>query len=126
KKDLEEAGDADRYRIFGELLFASLHQIKTGARDAQLVNFYDEEQATVTIPLDPLLTPSDNAQRYFKKYNKYKNSLAVIDEQLIKTREEINYIENLLQQLSHASLSDIDEIREELIQQGYLRDRNRK
>jgi predicted ribosome quality control (RQC) complex YloA/Tae2 family protein len=125
-KDLEEAGDADRYRIFGELLFASLHQIQKGDREAQLVNFYDEEQATVTIPLDPLLTPSDNAQRYFKKYNKYKNSLAVIDEQLIKTREEINYIENLLQQLSHASLSDIDEIREELIQQGYLRDRNRK
>ena len=60
----------------------------------------------------------------FQKYNKYKNSLAVIDEQLIKTREEINYIENLL--LSHASLSDIDEIRDELIQQGYLRDRNRK
>lgn len=125
-KDLEEAGDADRYRIFGELLFASLHQIQKGDREAQLVNFYDEEQATVTIPLDPLLTPSDNAQRYFKKYNKYKNSLAVIGEQLIKTREEINYIENLLQQLSHASLSDIDEIREELIQQGYLRDRNRK
>ncbi|WP_127591876.1 Rqc2 family fibronectin-binding protein [Paenibacillus lautus] len=125
-KDLEEAGDADRYRIFGELLFASLHQIQKGDREAKLVNFYDEEQATVTIPLDPLLTPSDNAQRYFKKYNKYKNSLAVIDEQLIKTREEINYIENLLQQLSHASLSDIDEIRDELIQQGYLRDRNRK
>lgn len=125
-KDLEEAGDADRYRIFGELLFASLHQIQKGDREVQLVNFYDEEQATVTIPLDPLLTPSDNAQRYFKKYNKYKNSLAVIDEQLIKTREEINYIENLLQQLSHASLSDIDEIRDELIQQGYLRDRSRK
>lgn len=125
-KDLEEAGDADRYRIFGELLFASLYQIQKGDREAKLVNFYDEEQATVTIPLDPLLTPSDNAQRYFKKYNKYKNSLAVIDEQLIKTREEINYIENLLQQLSHASLNDIDEIRDELIQQGYLRDRNRK
>lgn len=124
--DLEEAGDADRYRIYGELLFASLHQIQKGDREAKLINFYDEDQASVTIPLDPLLTPSDNAQRYFKKYNKYKNSLAVIDEQLIKTREEIHYLENLLQQLSHASLNDIDEIRDELIQQGYLRDRNRK
>ncbi|MGG3282651.1 Rqc2 family fibronectin-binding protein [Paenibacillus solani] len=125
-KDLEEAGDADRYRIFGELLFASLHQIQKGDREAKLINFYDEDQASITIPLDPLLTPSDNAQRYFKKYNKYKNSLAVIDEQLIKTYEEISYIENLLQQLSHASLNDIDEIRDELIQQGYLRDRSRK
>jgi len=126
KKDLEEAGDADRYRIFGELLFASLHQIQKGDREAKLINFYDEDQASITVPLDPLLTPSDNAQRYFKKYNKYKNSLAVIDEQLIKTHEEISYIENLLQQLSHASLNDIDEIRDELIQQGYLRDRSRK
>lgn len=125
-KDLEEAGDADRYRISGELLFASLHMIQKGDKQAELVNFYDENQQTITIPLDPLLSPSDNAQRYFKKYNKYKNSLAVIDEQLIKTHEEINYIENLLQQLSHASMNDIDEIREELVQQGYLRDRSRK
>ncbi|EHB65328.1 MULTISPECIES: Rqc2 family fibronectin-binding protein [Paenibacillus] len=125
-EDLEEAGDADRYRIFGELLFASLHQIQKGDREVRLVNYYDEEQSLVTIPLDPLLTPSDNAQRYFKKYNKYKNSLAVINEQLIKTREEIGYLDNLLQQLDHATLNDIDEIREELIQQGYLRDRSRK
>lgn len=125
-EDLQEAGDADRYRISGELLFASLHMIQKGDKQVELVNFYDEDQQMITIPLDPLLSPSDNAQRYFKKYNKYKNSLAVIDEQLIKTREEISYIENLLQQLSHASLNDIDEIREELVQQGYLRDRSRK
>ncbi|WP_422660482.1 Rqc2 family fibronectin-binding protein [Paenibacillus sp. EC2-1] len=125
-KDLEEAGDADRYRISGELLFASLHMIQKGDKQVELVNFYDEDQKTIIIPLDPLLSPSDNAQRYFKKYNKYKNSLAVIDEQLIKTHEEISYIENLLQQLSHASMNDIDEIRDELVQQGYLRDRGRK
>lgn len=125
-EDLAEADDADRYRIFGELLFASLHAIAKGDREARLVNFYDENQAEVTIPLDPLLSPSDNAQRYFKKYNKYKNSLAVIEEQLGKTREEIRYIDNLLQQLAHASLNDIDEIRDELIQQGYLRDRSKK
>ncbi|WP_054958370.1 Rqc2 family fibronectin-binding protein [Paenibacillus dakarensis] len=124
-KDLEEAGDADKYRISGELLFASLHMINKGDKEVELVNFYDEDQQVITIPLDPLLSPSDNAQRYFKKYNKYKNSLAVINEQLIKTREEINYIENLLQQLSHASMNDIDEIRDELVQQGYLRDRDR-
>ncbi|CAM2821499.1 NFACT RNA binding domain-containing protein [Paenibacillus sediminis] len=124
--DLKEAEDAEQYRIYGELLFASIHQIQKGDKEAKLVNFYDEEQRTVTIPLDPLLTPSDNAQRYFKKYNKYKNSLAVIHEQLDKTHEEINYLQGLLQQLSHASVSDIEEIREELVQQGYLRDRNKK
>jgi predicted ribosome quality control (RQC) complex YloA/Tae2 family protein len=125
-QDLAEAEDADQFRIYGELLFASLHEVKKGDKEVNLANFYDEEQRQLTIPLDPLLGPSDNAQRYFKKYNKYKNSLAVIDEQLEKTHEEIRYMDNLLQQLAHASMNDIEEIREELVQQGYLRDRVKK
>lgn len=126
QKDLDEAQDADRYRIWGELLFASLHAVSKGDTEASLVNYYDENQAEMIIPLDPLLSPSDNAQRYFKKYNKYKNSLIVINEQLLKTHEEIMYMESLLQQLAHASLNDIEEIREELVSQGYLRDRSKK
>ncbi|MGG4219650.1 NFACT RNA binding domain-containing protein [Paenibacillus jamilae] len=125
-QDLAEAEDADQFRIYGELLFASLHEVKKGDKEVTLTNFYDEEQGAITIPLDPLLNPSDNAQRYFKKYNKYKNSLAVIDGQLEKTHEEIRYMDNLLQQLAHASINDIEEIREELVQQGYLRDRAKK
>ncbi|WP_431088021.1 Rqc2 family fibronectin-binding protein [Paenibacillus sp. 8b26] len=125
-QDLAEAEDADQFRIYGELLFASLHEVKKGDKEVTLTNFYDEEQRPMTIPMDPLLGPSDNAQRYFKKYNKYKNSLAVIDEQLEKTHEEIRYMDNLLQQLAHASMNDIEEIREELVQQGYLRDRAKK
>ncbi|MDQ0193154.1 Rqc2 family fibronectin-binding protein [Paenibacillus wynnii] len=126
QEDLDEAQEADRYRIWGELLFSSLHTVSKGDKSATLVNYYDENQSDIVIPLDPLLNPSDNAQRYFKKYNKYKNSLLVIDEQLIKTHEEIAYMESLLQQLAHASLNDIEEIREELVGQGYLRDRNKK
>ncbi|WP_223066462.1 Rqc2 family fibronectin-binding protein [Paenibacillus caui] len=126
KKDQEEAEDAEKYKIWGELLLPSLHEISKGDSEAKLVNYYDEEQRQVTIPLDPLLTPSENAQRYFKKYNKFKNSLAVIEEQLAKTHQEIAYIESLLQQLSFASMNDIEEIRDELTQQGYLRDRSRK
>lgn len=118
KKDLEEADDADQYRIWGELLFASLHAVSKGDKEARLVNYYDEDQGEITIPLDPLLTPSDNAQRYFKKYNKYKNSLLVIEQQQAKTHEEITYMETLLQQLAHASLNDIEEIRDELVSQG--------
>ncbi|ASA21038.1 Rqc2 family fibronectin-binding protein [Paenibacillus donghaensis] len=126
KKDLDEAQDAERYRIWGELLFASLHAVSKGDKSASLVNYYDENQAEIVIPLDPLLSPSDNAQRYFKRYNKYKNSLRVIDEQLTRTHEEIAYMESLLQQLAHASLHDIEEIRDELVTQGYLRDRSKK
>lgn len=126
RDDLEEAADAEDYRIKGELLFASLHLLSKGDKEVKLVNYYDENQAEITIPLDPLLSPSDNAQRYFKRYNKYKNSLAVIEEQLEKTQEEILYIENLLQQLDHASLNDIEEIRDELVAGGYLRERGKK
>lgn len=126
EKDLNEAEDAERYRIWGELLLPSLHAIQKGDRSVELVNYYDEEQKTATIPLDPLLTPSENAQRYFKKYNKFKNSLTVIDEQMELARGEIAYLEGLLQQLGDATLNDIDEIREELTQQGYLRDRGKK
>ncbi|MGG6310066.1 Rqc2 family fibronectin-binding protein [Paenibacillus macerans] len=126
EKDLNEAEDAERYRIWGELLLPSLHAIRKGDLSAELVNYYDKEQRSETIPLDPLLTPSENAQRYFKRYNKFKNSLAVIDEQKELAKGEIVYLEGLLQQLNDATLSDIDEIREELTQQGYLRDRGKK
>lgn len=126
QKDLNEAEDADQFRIWGELLFASLHTVNKGDKQAKLVNYYDENQAEITVPLDPLLSPTDNAQRYFKKYNKYKNSLRVIGEQVQKTHEEIAYMELLLQQLAHASLNDIEEIRDELVGQGYLRDRSKK
>ncbi|MNJ33228.1 Rqc2 family fibronectin-binding protein [Paenibacillus bouchesdurhonensis] len=126
QEDLVEAEDAERYRISGELLLASLHQIEKGDTKAELINYYDEEQKSMTVSLDPLLTPSENAQRYFKRYNKFKNSLTIIDEQMDIARKEITYLEGLLQQLAHATLSDIDEIREELIQQGYLRERSGK
>lgn len=126
EEDLAQADDAERYRISGELLLSSLHMITKGDREVKLVNYYDEEQNTLTIPLDHLLTPSENAQRYFKKYNKFKNSLVAIEEQMNKTREEITYLEGLLQQLTYATINDIEEIREELVQQEYLRERGKK
>ncbi|WP_040948588.1 Rqc2 family fibronectin-binding protein [Gorillibacterium massiliense] len=126
EETLEAAKDGDRYRILGELLTASLHQIKKGDKQVEVVNYYDENQNTVIIELDPQLSPSENSQRYFKKYNKMKNSLTAVNGQLDATHEEILYLEALLQQLSAASLSDIEEIREELAEQGYLRIRRKK
>jgi predicted ribosome quality control (RQC) complex YloA/Tae2 family protein len=123
---LEEGRDADRFRILGELLNAHLHQFGKGDAEVQVVNYYDEEQRPVRIPLDPLLTPSENAQRYFKKYTKMRNSVAVVTQQMNETHDEIRYLETLLQQLAAASLADIEEIRDELVEQGYLKDRGRK
>ncbi|KRE87948.1 hypothetical protein ASG89_34910 [Paenibacillus sp. Soil766] len=123
---IEDSKDADKYRILGELLTASLHTIKKGDKEVQAINYYDEDQAMITITLDPLLGPAENAQRYFKKYSKLKNSTAIVEEQIVQTHQEITYLTTLLQQLSVASLPDIEEIRDELMEQGYVRDRNKK
>ncbi len=123
---LEEARDADKHRKLGELVTAYLHQIQRGDDALEAVDYYDEEQKTIRIVLDPQLTPSENAQRYFRRYTKAKNSLAVVSEQIEAAHEEIRYFEALLQQLDSASLPDIEEIREELVEQGYMRARGRR
>jgi predicted ribosome quality control (RQC) complex YloA/Tae2 family protein len=123
---LEEAKDADKWRVLGELLTSSMHLFKKGDSSIEAINYYDEGQQTVSVALDPLLTPSQNAQRYYKKYAKSKNSLIVVEEQLSNTHTEIAYLESLLQQIADASLADIVEIREELVEQGYIRDRSKK
>lgn len=123
---LEEAKNADRFRIQGELLTAHLHLVRKGDKSVQVVNYYDEDQAEVTIPLDPLLAPAENAQRLYRRYTKMKNSLTVVSEQMEGARQEITYLDSLLQQLDNAAMQDIAEIREELVDQGYLRDRNKK
>ncbi|SDM95051.1 Predicted component of the ribosome quality control (RQC) complex, YloA/Tae2 family, contains fibronectin-binding (FbpA) and DUF814 domains [Paenibacillus sp. yr247] len=126
QETVDDSKDADKFRIFGELLTASLHKFKRGDQEVETVNYYDEHQAMIKIKLDPLLGPSENAQRYFKKYTKMKNSTAIVEEQIEQTHQEITYLNSLLQQLSVASLTDIEEIRDELMEQGYVRDRNKK
>lgn len=126
EETLDEAHDANRFRIMGEILFASLHMIAKGDKEVTLLNYYDEDGASITIPLNPFLPPSDNAQFYFKRYNKAKNSIAVVQAQMLATKEENRYFETLRQQLENATVQDAEEIREELVSQGYLRDRRRK
>jgi predicted ribosome quality control (RQC) complex YloA/Tae2 family protein len=126
QETLKDAKEADQTRILGELLTASMHAISKGDKELETVNYYDDNQALIRIALDPLLTPSENAQRYFKKYTKMKNSLAIVEEQMEQTRQEIVYLGGLLQQLGTASLQDIQEIRDELAEQGYLKDRSKK
>jgi len=123
QETIDEAKDADRFRVYGELLNAYMHTFEKGAASVEVVDYYDEAQRTVSIGLDPLLTPSENAQRYFRKYQKMKNSLGVVEEQMSQARDEIRYMEILLQQLEGASLADIEEIRTELVEGGYLRRR---
>ncbi|WP_410983876.1 NFACT family protein [Bacillus cereus] len=126
QKTLQDAGKADKYQLFGELLTANMYALKKGDKEIEVVNYYDENSGTVKITLDPLKTPSENAQRYFQKYQKAKNSVAIVEEQIEKTNEEILYFDSLLQQMEAASSKDIEEIREELAEEGYMRNRKSK
>ncbi|MGG2095831.1 NFACT RNA binding domain-containing protein [Bacillus sp. S13(2024)] len=126
QKTLEDASKADKYQLFGELLTANMYAVKKGDKEVEVINYYDENNGTVKITLDPLRTPSENAQRYFQKYQKAKNSVAIVEEQIEKTNEEIRYFDSLLQQMEAASSKDIEEIREELAEEGYMRNRNAK
>lgn len=123
---ITEAEKANEYQLFGELLTANLFAVKKGMKEIEVINYYDENGASLTIPLDPQKSPSDNAQKYFSKYQKAKNALEIVQGQIQLARDEVTYFESLLQQVEAASTRDIEEIREELVEGGYIRDRRKK
>ena len=126
EQTLMDAKNAEKYRLYGELLTANLYAIQRGDKETEVINYYDADNNTITIPLDPQKTPAENAQRYFQKYQKAKSSVAIIEEQIAHAKEEIDYFERLMQQMESASPKDVEEIREELIEEGYLRARHAK
>ena len=95
-------------------------------REIEVVNYYDEKGSMVVIPLNPLKTPSENAQIFFSKYQKAKNSLDIVQVQIKKAKNEVYYFEGLLQQIETASPKDIAEIRQELIEEGYYKEQTKK
>ncbi len=118
---LKKAKKADEYQLAGELLTAHMHLVKQGMEKVNVVNYYDPEGAECTIDLDPGKSPSENAQSYFNQYRKAKNAIDVVQKQMKQAEEEIDYFERLLQQISSASTDDIAEIREELMDEGYVK-----
>lgn len=126
RKTLKDAEKADQYQKQGELLTANLYAAKKGMKDIEVIDYYDEEGKSITITLDPLKTPSENAQKYFSKYQKAKNAVEVVLEQIAIAEHEVEYFDRLLQQISTASSKDIEEIREELVEGGYIRERQKR
>ncbi|HLU21959.1 MAG TPA: NFACT RNA binding domain-containing protein [Bacillaceae bacterium] len=126
KATLKDAEKADYYQLLGELLTANMHLIKKGMKEISVVNYYDEAGEQIVIPLEPRKTPAENAQRYFSKYQKAKNAVEIVKEQIEKAEAEIQYFESLMQQVESASTKDIEEIREELAEEGYLRSKQKK
>ena len=117
--DLARAEKADTQRIIADTLMAGLYQLKKGQTSCSLTNIYDGEP--LTIALSPVLSPSENAQAYYKKYNKYKRAQEEVALQLAETRDLLNYLNSIDASLSTAQTKqDVAEIKQELIAAGLL------
>lgn len=120
--ELEQCADRDGLRVAGDLISANMYQLEKGAQSADLANFYEEGTPLVHIKLDPALTPSQNAQKYYKEYRKAKTAEEKLTEQISLAEQELEYLETVLDALARAETErDLSEIRAELQEQGYLR-----
>ncbi len=124
EKTLFESQNSDEYRIKGDLLFANLHLITKGQTSITVDNYYDDTK--LLIELDERYDGKTNAKRYYNKYQKAKNSIKHINEQIELTKEEIQYFDTLITLMENASYHDALEIKEELENLGYLRKRKTK
>ena len=112
----------DEYRVSGELLTANLHLAEKGMKSVSLPNYYDPALKEIEIPLDVKLSPAQNAQRYFKLYQKARNARTLAAEQIEKTSEELAYLEGQMDTLGKCSgESELAELRDELEKFGYVR-----
>lgn len=123
--ELKATENADEYRIKGEVLTTYLYQIKRGMTKITLPNFYDNNKE-ITISLSNQLSPSQNAQKYFKKYQKLKNAVTFVNEQIELTKKEVAYLEEIQIQIELATPADLDDIKTELQQEGYIKKKQQK
>lgn len=120
--DLEKCKNRETLRIYGELIKANLYSIKNGSEFAEVVNYYDSELKTVKIPLNPAISPSANANKYFKDYKKSYTAEQTLTALIEKDRKELEYFDAVLDSINRSStLSDLQEIREELEETGYIK-----
>ena len=121
KADLEKCKDRENLRIYGELLKANLYAIEKGAETARVQNYYDENCSFIDIPLDPALSPSANAAKYFKEYKKSHTAEQTLINLIEKDEKELVYVESVLYSLARANTAaELQEIREELYDSGYI------
>ncbi|MBR5372780.1 MAG: NFACT family protein, partial [Oscillospiraceae bacterium] len=122
KQELLACNSMEQDRRFGDLLSANLYQLHKGEAVAKLTDFYDENQPTVEIPMDVRLTPSQNAQVYYKKYRKAQTAQKKLTELISAGEQEQDYIDSVFDALTRAECeSDLAQLRLELSEQGYLR-----
>ncbi len=125
--EITESQNSEKYKIYGDLLTSNLHLMKKSDKFIKVLNYYSEDQSYIEIPLDFQLSPSRNAQRYYRLYTKSKNALIMIKNQIEETNKEIYYLEAQLDNIEKCTDElEINEIRDELSEQGYLKKRKEK
>lgn len=121
KRDLEECKEADKYKLWGDLITSSLYMIKGKSASCEVVNYYSDEMETVKIPLDIKLSASQNAAKYFKKYTKLKKAKEILTVQLRESADSLAYLETVETAIDLAENErDVAEIKAELTASGYI------
>ena len=124
-RQLKDTENRDLYKVYGELINAYGYQLPEGSKELTALNYYTGEE--ITIPLDPVKTPQENAQKYFARYNKQKRTYEALTELISETGDEIRYLESVESALDIALYEeDLTQIKEELSQAGYIRRRQQK
>ena len=124
-RQLKDTENRDLYKVYGELINAYGYQLPEGSKELTALNYYTGEE--LTIPLDPVKTPQENAQKYFARYNEQKRTYEALTELISETGDEIRYLESVESALDIALYEeDLTQIKEELSQAGYIRRRQQK
>ncbi len=114
--DVETSHKSEKFKLYGDLITANIYNLKKGQEIATLTNYFDPELQTIEVPLKVNRTPAQNAQHYYKKYNKSKIALKHLAGYIIETEEKVYYLESLINSLNHSTeLAELDEIRHEFL-----------
>lgn len=127
QQELAKTHDRERYKRQGDLIIANLYQLEKGMNRVKVIDYFDETCPEVEITLDISLTPQQNAQRCFKQYNKAQTAEKMLTEQIDKGGQELEYLESVLESMQEAECeADLEQIRQELLQSGYLSEKQHK
>ena len=122
EKELEATYDRERLRQLGDILTANIHRITKGQTVIQAEDFYDEDMKIIDIPLSPILSPQQNAAKFYKDYTRMKNAEKELTRQMELAREELHYLQSVREELDRAATEqELEEIRQELQAGGYLK-----
>ena len=122
EKELEATFDRERLRQLGDIVTANIHRIVKGQTVIQCEDFYDEDMKLIDIPISPILSPQQNAAKFYKDYAKLKNAEKELTRQIALGEQELHYLKSVLEELSRAQTdSELEEVKQELHQGGYLR-----